>query len=501
VAAADVSAARTYGNWRRPTSAGLVGLGSIGTGVLLAGIVAVIVTTMAAGILPALGLAAVLALFLATLVLRDRHGRSGAQRIASRVGWLRTRRIGANIYRSGPLGHTTWGTFQLPGLLAASRLSEWRDSYGRAFALLHTPATADYTVVLAAEPDGASLVDQEQIDSWVAHWGTWLAALGDEPGVHAASVTVEAAPDSGTRLRREVELHVDHHAPDVAQAMLREVVESYPQGSATVKAWVALTISAAARPNGRRRTPKEMGRDLASRMPGLTQGLHATGAGAARPVTAQELCEIVRVAYDPPAARLIDAARATGEALDLHWADVGPTAAQAGYDHYRHDGAWSVTWSMSAAPRGAVYASVLSQLLAPHADVDRKRVTLLYRPMDSARGARIVEADKRAADFKVTASSRPSARAQADQRAADQAAQEEARGAGLVNFGMVVTATVTGADRLPEARAAIDNLSTTARIALRTVYGSQDSAFAAGLPLGLVLPRHLKVPTEIRESL
>jgi hypothetical protein len=496
-----VTTARTYGHWRRPTSPGLVGLGALGTAVLLAGIIAVILTMMLAGIVPALVLAGVLVLFLASLAVRDRHGRSGLQRASTRAGWVRTRSSGANVYRSGPLAHAAWGTFQLPGLLASSRLSEWSDSYGRPFALLHTPSTADYTVVLAAEPDGASLVDQDQVDSWVAHWGAWLAALGDEPGVHAASVTVEAAPDSGVRLRREVESHVDRDSSPVAQAMLREVVQSYPQGSATVKAWVALTVSAAARPGGKRRTPAEMGRDLASRIPGLTQGLHATGAGAARPVTAQELCEVVRIAYDPPAARLLEAARAAGEAVDLRWSDVGPTAAQAGYDHYRHDGAWSVTWSMSAAPRGEVYASVLGQLLAPHTDVDRKRVTLLYRPMDSARGARIVEADRRDADWRVTSTPRPSARALADARAAEQAAREEARGAGLVNFGMVVTATVAGADRLPDARAAVDNLSTTARIALRPVYGSQDSAFAAGLPLGLVLPRHLKVPTEIRESL
>lgn len=493
--------ARTYGNWRRPQSAGLGGLGSLGTAILLLGLIVVIVTMMVAGFLEAIVVAVAVAAFLGLLLLRDRHGRSGVQRISTRIGWIRARRSGANLYRSGPLGHTAWGVFQLPGLAAASRLSEWADSYGRPFALLHVPATGHYTVVFATEPDGASLVDPDQVDAWVSHWGAWLAGLGNEPGVVAASVTVETAPDPGTRLRREVELNADPDAPRVAQAMLREVVEVYPEGSATVKAWVALTFSAATRAGGRRRPVEEVGRELASRLPGLSQGLHATGAGAARPVTAQELCEVVRVAYDPPAARLLDAARAAGEVPELSWNDVGPTAAQAGYDHYRHDAAWSVSWSMSAAPRGEVYSSVLAQLLAPHSDVDRKRVTLLYQPMDAAKAARIVEQDRRNADFRATASARPTARVLVEQRAAAATAAEEARGAGLVNFGMVVTATVRGADRLPDARAAIDNLSATARIQLRTVYGSQDSAFAAGLPLGLVLPRHLKVPAELREAL
>ena len=42
------------------------------------------------------------------------------------------------------------------------------------------------------------------------------------------------------------------------------------------------------------------------------------------------------------------------------------------------------------------------------------------------------------------------------------------------------------------ARSAIDNLAPTARVALRPVWGSQDSAFAAALPVGLFLPAHLK---------
>ena len=497
----DARPVRTYGNWRKPMSAGLGGLGSLGTAILLVGLVAVVIAIMVAGFAAAMLVALLLAAFLGVLVLRDRHGRSGLQRVAARAGWMRARASGTHLYRSGPLGRVPWGAFQLPGLAAPSRLSEWRDSYGRPFAMLHVPVTRHYTVVFATEPDGASLVDEEQIDMWVAHWGAWLASLGNEPGVEAASVTVETAPDSGTRLRREVEAHSDPDAPDVARAMLRAVVDVYPEGSATVKAWVAVTFSEAARSGGRRRDPQAMGRELASRLPGLTQGLHSTGAGAARPVSAQELCEVIRVAYDPPAARLIDTARATGQVPELTWNDVGPTATQAAWDHYRHDGAWSVSWSMTAAPRGEAFASVLGQLLAPHGDVDRKRVTLLYRPEDAAQAARVVEQDKRNADFRASASNRPTARVLVAQRAAAATAREEARGAGLVNFGAIVTATVSGADRLPDARAAIDNLAATARIQLRPVYGSQDSAFAAGLPLGLVLRRHLKVPTEIRETL
>lgn len=503
MAAVDVSsrAQRTYGNWRRPTSPGILGLGSVGTAALLGGLIVVVMTVMIAGLLEAVVVAFVLGAVMLTVLMKDSHGKNGLSRGGARFAWWSARSGGKNVYRSGPLGRALWGTYQLPGIAAPTRLSEHLDSYGRPFALVHTPATGSFAVVIGTEPDGAALVDQEQIDIWVADWGHWLANLGDEPGVEAASVTVETAPDTGTRLRREVGLNTDDDAPAFARAMLQEVVDDYPAGSSTVKAYVAITFSAAHRNGGKRRAADEMGRELAARLPGLTSALQATGAGSAHPLSAQELCEAIRIAYDPAAASLIDEAHAAGETPELTWPDVGPSAAQASWDGYRHDSAYSSTWSMTSAPRGSVQSGVLARLLAPHRDIARKRVTILYRPLDAARAAAIVEADLRAAEFRLTSSSKPAARDSLAVRAAAATATEEASGAGLVQFGMLVTATVNDLDRTADARAAVDNLAATARLRLRPVYGSQDSAFAAALPLGLVLPKHIRVPSELRDKL
>ncbi|WP_424466084.1 SCO6880 family protein [Pseudoclavibacter helvolus] len=492
---------RTYGNWRKPTSAGLLGLGSIGTALLLGGLVVVVVAVMLSGIVAALIVAAVLGVALLLLVVRDAHGKNALARIGARSGWALSRARGEASYRSGPIGRVPWATFQLPGIAAPTRLSEHVDSHGRPFALLLTPAVGSCTVVLGAEPDGAALVDQEQIDAWVAEWGHWLSSLGDEQGIEAASVTIETAPDSGTRLKREVAMNLDANAPAFARAVLEETVAAYPEGSSTVKAFVALTFQSALRTGGRRRGPDELARELGARLPGITAGLQATGAGAAQPLTAQEVCEVVRVAFDPAVAALIDEAHAAGETPELAWTDVGPAAARASWDGYRHDSAYSTTWAMTVAPRGSVQSSVLARLLAPHRDIARKRVTLLYRPIDAARAAALVEADLSAAQFRQTSTSKPAARDTLAVRAAAATASEEASGAGLINFGALVTATVLDAEHELDARAAIDNLAATARLRLRPVYGSQDSAFAAALPLGLVLSKHLRVPSELREKL
>lgn len=491
----------SYGNWRVPRSAGLGNLGAIGTAVVMVGLLAGIITFAIWGLFAGLAVLGVAGAAALLLTVKDKHGQSVADRMGTKMAFRASKSAGANLYRSGPLGVTKWGMYQLPGLAARSTLYEFHDSYNRPFALLHVPTTNHYTVVFSTEPDGASLVDPEQVDAWVANWGGWLANLGDEAGLDAAAVTVETAPDSGYRLRNEVEMNIDPNAPAFAQAVLREVVRTYPEGSATVRAWVSLTFNASLRTGTKKRTPGEVARDVASRIPGLSSRLQSTGAGIARPMPAQELCEVVRIAYDPPAALIIDEAHAAGSPVSLSWGEVGPTATQASWDDYRHDSAFSVSWTMTGAPRGAVNSSVLSRLLAPHGDIDRKRISLLYRPMDSARAAAVVERDQNNANVRVTSGNRPSARALVDARSAAQTAQEEAQGAGLVNFGMVVTATVTDHERLADAVAAVEQTSGSARVLLRRSYGTQDTAFAASLPLGLVLPAHSMLPTEIREAL
>ena len=95
---------RTYGNWRKPMSAGIGQFGLIGTGLVLASLIVVIISVKVFGILPGLVIALVLALVLSTLIVRDRHGRTLLQRAAVRIGWRRARSAGAHLYRSGPLG-------------------------------------------------------------------------------------------------------------------------------------------------------------------------------------------------------------------------------------------------------------------------------------------------------------------------------------------------------------------------------------------------------------
>ncbi|MCP9970329.1 hypothetical protein LUX57_38360 [Actinomadura madurae] len=196
-------------------SPGIGRLGLVGTLILMFGLIVITMIAMVSPKFSLIGLV-VLGLTMLPLVIQDRNGRTALQAITARTSWWWGRSQGWHLYRSGPLSVIPHGSYRVPGLLAASRLVEGRDSHGRPFALVRIPSTRHYTVVFDCNADGAALVDQQQVDAWVANWGHWLASLGYEPGCVAASATIETAPDLGHRLREEVHTNTDPNAPELA---------------------------------------------------------------------------------------------------------------------------------------------------------------------------------------------------------------------------------------------------------------------------------------------
>lgn len=474
---------RTYGNWREPKAAGFGKLSFAASMGLLAAMIGAVLIYTLFGMRWALLFAAVSAGGLWAVSSKDRHGMSVSDRTGTLMRYRRAKRRRATIYRSGPLSvRATHGTCTLPGILSGSTLSEHVDAYERPFALVHH-GDGTLAVLMSVSPAGAGLVDQDQVDREVALWGMWLADLSGELGIVGASVTVESAPDTGARLKREVTSRTSPDAPPVARQVLADVVEEYRAGAAQVRSWVTVVFDPT-RMSVRKRDQAQAARDIASRLPGLTQTLQATGAGAVHLMTAPEVCRVVRVAYDPASEALFEQAASRGEQVDISWEETGPVGAEASWDAYRHDSGVSRTWVVTRPPRGVVQSGVLANVLATSRDVDRKRVTILYRPVDGAKAPDLVEGDLNKARARVEAAARPTARDITELQTAQQVAMEEASGAGLVDFGILITATTTSAD-LEDTASAVASLAASSRLQVRTAFGAQDSAFALALPLGL----------------
>ncbi|MGC4876222.1 SCO6880 family protein [Micromonospora sp. DT43] len=476
---------RTYGNWRRGVGAGLFGLGPVATLVMFA-IALLTVLMLAVSIIAALVTALLGLCILGPLAFRF-NGRTGLQAIAARIAWWRGRSRRQHVYLSGVASRAT-GSHQLPGILARSEVYEVETGRAGRIGVVVVPQSRHYTVTLRCSPEGIDLVDQSAVDARVAHLAGWLAALCREPGLVQAAVTVETTPDPGHLLAAEVHGNMADDAPDLARQVLGEVVRHYPAGAATVETLVSLTYTV---PPGRRGLSHEdMCREVAARLPHLHSGLSAAGAGGVHPVSPRSLAAAVRAAYDPAVAHDLSG----DHSLDVTWENAGPVAARESWDSYRHDSGFSRTWGMVEAPRGVTFSNTFSRLTDPDPELMRKRVSLIYRPYSPAESARLVEADKRDARFNATKKARPTARDLVDLGSAEQAAQEEAAGAGVVRFTLLVTATVASADELEQADRIIASRAAEARLSLRPMYGAQAATFAAGLPAGVVLPVHASVP-------
>ncbi|WP_336853917.1 SCO6880 family protein [Sinomonas albida] len=490
----------TYGNWRRPRTAGIGRLGGLETWAMIAGLLVLVFVFRLAGPLPGFALFAAEVIALVLFTQRDAHGQSRISRLVARLAHRRAVRGRRNLYRSGPVGLVPGGTARLPGLLAKSALHQFQDSFDRGFALLFMPDTNHATVVIECEPTGLALEDPQTIDAYVANWGGWLADLGKQPDVVACSVTVETAPDFGVRLRQSVDRHRHPDASAAVVEMMEEVKATFPQAAPVTRAYLAVTVTAWRQGAPRPRKVEDLGLDLGARLGKLTEHLEQCGAGDAHPVTAQGLCEIVRSAYDPVVAQHIAAAHAEEITPALSWDDVGPLAHDAGWEWYRHDSGLSKSWVMSVAPRGEVFSNVLEAVLAPSGDVDRKRVTMLYRPVPAARAMDVAEKDVTAAKNRAASTATVSFRAVDDYAKTIQTAKEVAKDAGMLNFGVVITATIRNPEDALAVSYGIEDLAAESQLTVRPAYGAQDTAFAAGLPLGLVLPDYVMVPAKIREA-
>ncbi|GAA4996714.1 hypothetical protein GCM10023205_82450 [Yinghuangia aomiensis] len=257
-----------------------------------------------------------------------------------------------------------------------------------------------------------------------------------------------------------------------------------------LRARIALTFSS---PGGRGRSrgnAEGIATEIGRRLPGLSVGLQLTENGPARPSTAEELAEAVRVAYDPSIVELVAQARREGGS-GITWDQVGPVDSSSEWDHYRHDGAYSVTWAMSRVSGSDFFSSILARWLIPDKGVTEKRATLLYGPPAPEPASRPDDTDSMRSRRRGR---RPSSGTSTDTNPWVNGQAQSTR------YGLLATATSGSVDELSNTRQVIDRLGPQERVLLRRMYGSQASAFVAALPLGVVMPDRLAQPQTIQSA-
>ncbi|MBF6331812.1 SCO6880 family protein [Nocardia transvalensis] len=484
---------RMYGRWERPRSAGFFGLTWGVSMVGLTLIVAIMLAFMATRSLRITGVVTACAAVVFIPMAVTIGGRTGWEIALLRVQFVLARSRGELVYRSGRFSRIP-GVARLPGLLANSRLMEYETPGGKRFALIHIRRTDHYTVVLRVLPRGKELLDQAQIDAWVEGYGQALAAQSRDGEVVAVTSVLETVVETQLKQRREVARLVRDDAPPYARAVMHEAAEIGGVG-VRIEARIAITYRAIGR-GPTRRDSAEQAREIGQRLQGVLSQLARAGLPAT-PLEAWEVLGLVRTRYDLASQRDVEVA-GRDIVQTQSWETVGPIAHDDRWDHFLHDGGRSITWEMALPPRGAVLETGLEDLLRPRVDVPRKRVAIVYRLHSAAEATDIVDADYRDA-LAAEQTERGIASAAASLRVENThaARKEQARGAGLTRFGLLITVTDRLDGDLPGIEPMVTAMAAASRLTVRRCYAAQASSFAASLGIGVILPEHTSVSKRV----
>ena len=383
-------------------------------------------------------------------------------------------------YVSGGFSDVPYGAYQLPGMLAATRLAVGKDHRGEEFAVIVDDNFAEATVVLDVQLSGQSAVTQDERNVMTASWGSWLASLSLSGDIRSASVTVATFPSSGELVRQEVNRIVVDDAPAIAKQILAEAADELSAGLPEISAHVAVTFKIS-----REQLQDDAFLDvLATRLPALIDPLVWAGM-LAEPMNQDKLCARVHTAFNPASEVDFEQLGVQGVSHGMGWGDIGPSMAVTERSLLRHESVISRTWEMTQAPRANFEDRVLTRLLAPHPRLLRKRVTLVYRPFEAGAGARRVEAEHQDALVAANAGrGAVSARAEVRLEQTQASRRAQARGAQLGRYSLFVTTTVDDESKLRAVNEDVSQLAATSGIRLKVAARQQDTAFTACLGVG-----------------
>lgn len=373
------------------------------------------------------------------------------------------------------------GTLSLPG--DASALREWDDPESGAV-MIHDPHAQTLTAVLQVSHPAFALLDPGEQHRRVIGWGRVLAGACRSGRIARLQVSERTLPDSGTGL---AEWWQQHGIDDGtwAAATYRELIErAGPAGerhATTIS--LALDLAACSRQvrtqGGGMRGSATI---LRQEMTALTGALRAADLTIGHWLTADELANVLRTAYDPEVALELD--RHPGIGRDL--ATAGPVSVAESWDRLRSDSAFHAVLWISEWPRSQVFPGFLSPLVFTNGVL--RVISLHYLPVRADQAAR----DLRKKKTELISDAHQRRRFGQIEDAAstaeyDDVLQQEAdltAGHGVLRTSGLVCVTAPTIDELDAAVASIEQAAIQASCETRRLVGQQAQAFAAAaLPL------------------
>lgn len=473
-----------YGGFREVRGYGLGRLGPWGTGV-----VAVVVGGLAFSTAISLW-AALYGLLVAVPVVAMSVVPVGASRRTTAghaAWWARAwwgRRSGTDAWAADVLEEVPRGQ-NLPGVLAPLMPLDVEDGRGGTQCLIWNRRTGVLSAILLVSPTGITLADQDDANSWVSAYGSWLADLGFAPVISSVAFTSESSPTGGVDQRSYTLERISPSAPPVARTIMESIVAQSRSTTADVACRVTVNFDLShASP-----VPRSLAEgctEVVRWMPRCESALAAAGVTVTGRASTAQVIRVLRRAFDPAITAWSGHEKITGDE-ELSWRDAGPIRTESTVDIYRHDSGFSVSWVFAEPPSGVVRQHILLPLVSPGRYI--RRFSLVYRPYRAAEAARIVEREIQAGTMRRAwnqKTKKDETQREFDDRVrARRAAQEESLGAGLGRFTAYLTTTTRNESTLSAACADVEERFGAAKLRFRRARGAQASAFAAALGIGI----------------
>lgn len=478
----------SFSNWLKPSSLSMFGIPLPGLVVAGFGIVFGFFLMIGHKYAPMVGVG-VFDLLVVLTVCIPFGGRPLIIRAADAVQQQRRRVTGESLYVAGSLSTLPADvTERLPGALVDVETVSGTDGLGNEYSLLHHRSVGQLAAVLSCEPDGVALQEQQAINDSVSMFGAWVSSLSVEDGLSGATVVVDSAAASSDAMVQAIRDATDTDAPEFARDVLDAAMDTLPARTASVSVYTSLVYDRGELGADRQDLSPAVA-EIASRLPEHMALLASGGAGNVRALTEADLGRVAQIAYRPDRATEIELDRLAGFDADRSFSSAGPNVLDDSNGRLVfHDGVVSMSVMMTTPPQSHITVKSLDRLFGPSPKFLRKRVAVLYRPLDPGNASGTVRRQVRNADWKIKVTrGRATPEDHLNLAMAEQTASELAQGARLSMFSLMVTVTIEPTEKaLRDATATVKSIMNGSHMEWRWVEHAGSAAMHTTLPFGIL---------------
>ncbi|RCG18236.1 hypothetical protein DQ384_39275 [Sphaerisporangium album] len=416
------------------------------------------------------------------------------------------RLLGYSRYRGGPAappagsarsaspaaGGLDLAPLELPGELAGLGLltAQVHTRHGpRSIGVVKDRRRGLYTLVISTRGSAFQLLTPEEQDARLMSWGETLAGLGGSAtGIVRVQLLDTTVPDSGDALERHWQASGGQGSPATGESYRHLLAQARPI-TQRHDSYVSLTLS----PRRARRQIRTLGGGdrgacayLIQQAQAIQRELRNAGVQADGALAPRQLAMVIRTAYEPGARWMLER-----RGPDMHTTggasadEAGPMACDADrWAYYRTEDTYHAVYWISEWPRRPVLGNFLEQLIL--GTRCERTLSVVMEPLDPRKAEDDVSRRETTKQTDAGMRHRWGFKATARQRRErlTVARQDEAlaSGHGLYRFLGLIRVSAPTLEALDQACGDVELNSR--GLKLRRLYGEQDAAFAATLPLG-----------------